>query len=75
MTCLTYVRGMPAAVQVVLCAGDAAFYRNTGWHLGNDVPYGQWATLHDGYYAPDEHPTIKDHVRQVEAAIPAADKR
>ncbi len=45
--CLNYVRSMPGAVQLHLDAGDFCLYRNTLWHLGNYVPYGRRATLHD----------------------------
>jgi hypothetical protein len=54
MTCLEYARRMPGATQVVLCAGDVAFYRACGWHIGNYVPYVRRATLHDGYYGPED---------------------
>ena len=45
---------MPGAVPVPLFAGDVAFYRACGWHIGNYVPYTRRATLHDGYYGPDD---------------------
>ncbi len=45
--CLDYVRSMPGAVQLHLDAGDFCLYRNTLWHLGNYVPHGRRATLHD----------------------------
>ena len=53
-TCLDYTRQMPGAVNVVLAAGDVAFYRAVGWHIGNYVPYAKRATLHDGFYGPDD---------------------
>jgi hypothetical protein len=46
---------MPGAVQVVLSAGDIAFYRSTAWHIGTYVPYVKRATLHDGFYGPEDH--------------------
>jgi hypothetical protein len=49
--CLQYARSMPGAQQIVLCAGDVAFYRSVSWHIGNYVPYGKRATLHDGFYS------------------------
>lgn len=52
--CRDYARGMPGAVNVVLAAGDVAFYRAVGWHIGNYVPYARRATLHDGFYGPDD---------------------
>ena len=54
MTCLSYTRQMPNAVQIVLCAGDIAFYRNSSWHIGNYVPYVKRATLHDGFYGEED---------------------
>ena len=52
--CLRYVRSMPNAVHIVLQAGDVAFYRAVGWHIGNYVPYTHRATLHDGFYCADD---------------------
>jgi len=49
MEWLTYTRSMPGARQIVLCAGDVAFYRATSWHIGNYVPYVKRATLHDSF--------------------------
>jgi hypothetical protein len=54
ITCLAYTRRMPGAVQVALGAGDVAFYRAVGWHIGNYVPYTRRATLHDGFYGPED---------------------
>jgi hypothetical protein len=54
LACLSYVRSMPGALQVVLCAGDVAFYRNSSWHTGNYVPYVKRATLHDGFYGEED---------------------
>lgn len=54
MACLAYTRRMPGAAQVALAAGDVAFYRAVGWHIGNYVPYIKRATLHDGFYGPDD---------------------
>lgn len=53
--CLTYARSMPGATQIVLCAGDVAFYRSISWHMGNYVPYSKRATLHDGFYSAYDH--------------------
>ncbi len=55
LTCLSYTRRMPGAVQVALGASDVAFYRAVGWHIGNYVPSTRRATLHDGFYGPDDH--------------------
>jgi hypothetical protein len=52
--CREYARSMPGAVEVVLGAGDVAFYRAGGWHIGNYVPYTRRATLHDGFYGEDD---------------------
>jgi hypothetical protein len=52
--CLAYTRSIPGAVPVPLFSGDVAFYRACGWHIGNYVPYTRRATLHDGYYGPDD---------------------
>jgi hypothetical protein len=54
LACLSYTRAMPGAVQVALAAGDVAFYRAVGWHIGNYVPYARRATLHDGFYGADD---------------------
>jgi hypothetical protein len=54
LTCRDYTRRMPGAVNIVLAAGDVAFYRAVGWHTGNYVPYVQRATLHDGFYGPED---------------------
>lgn len=54
LACLEYTRSMPGAVQVALGAGDVAFYRAVGWHTGNYVPYTRRATLHDGFYGPED---------------------
>lgn len=45
--CLDYCQRMPGATRVQLDAGDFLLYRNSGWHLGNYVPYKQRATLHN----------------------------
>lgn len=52
--CLRYARSMPNATHIVLHAGDVAFYRAVGWHIGNYVPYLRRATLHDGYYCAED---------------------
>jgi hypothetical protein len=54
LACLHYTRQMPGAVPVTLGAGDVAFYRAVGWHIGNYVPYTKRATLHDGFYGLDD---------------------
>jgi hypothetical protein len=54
LACLQYTRRMPGAVQVALGAGDVAFYRAVGWHIGSYLPYNKRATLHDGFYGPDD---------------------
>lgn len=46
---LNFTRSMPGAHQVMLNAGDMAFYRACSWHLGNYVPYVKRATLHDSF--------------------------
>ena len=51
---LDYVRRMPGATNVVLNAGDIAFYRNVAWHLGTYVPYVKRATLHSGFYGEQD---------------------
>lgn len=52
--CADYCRAMPGASPVLLLAGDCAFYRATMWHLGTYVPYVRRATLHDGFYGPED---------------------
>lgn len=52
--CLRYARSMPNATHIVLNAGDVAFYRAVGWHIGNYLPYHRRATLHDGYYCAED---------------------
>lgn len=54
LACSAYTRQMPGAVQVALAAGDVAFYRAVGWHIGCYVPYVKRATLHDGFYGPED---------------------
>lgn len=54
LACSSYVRQMPGGVPVLLAAGDVAFYRAVSWHLGSYVPYVKRATLHDGFYGPDD---------------------
>jgi hypothetical protein len=54
LTCLDYVRRMPGAIPVTLFSGDVAFYRACQWHIGNYVPYTRRATLHDGFYGPED---------------------
>jgi hypothetical protein len=66
--CLEYARSMPGAVSVVLFAGDCAFYRASGWHIGNYVPYLKRATLHDNFQG-DEDRAWWDGVRRMRAAI------
>ena len=55
LICMDYVRRMPGAEPLALFAGDVAFYRAVTWHIGNYVPYSKRATLHDGYYGPDDY--------------------
>ncbi len=54
MACTEYVRQMPGAIPLLLQAGDVAFYRACQWHIGTYVPYIKRATLHDGYYGPED---------------------
>jgi len=51
--CLSYCQAMPGAVQLVLNPGDFLIYRNTGWHLGNYVPYRRRMTLHTHAMTPE----------------------
>jgi hypothetical protein len=67
--CLEYAYCMPGAVPVVLFAGDCAFYRASGWHLGNYVPYIKRATLHDNFQG-DEDRAWWDSVRQPQNSAP-----
>ncbi len=55
LACTEYVRKMPGAVNLVLCAGDVALYRACGWHIGTYVPYVRRATLHDAFYCEDDY--------------------
>lgn len=72
--CLTYARHMPGAVPVLLFAGDVAFYRACQWHIGNYVPYLRRATLHDGFYGPQDE-EWRAKVRQWQAEARAAENR
>lgn len=54
MACRAYARKMPGATPVTLASGDVAFYRSVGWHIGNYVPYTKRATLHDGFFGPED---------------------
>lgn len=65
--CLEYAQAMPGAEPVVLFAGDCAFYRASGWHLGNYVPYLKRATLHDNFQGEDDR-VWWEGVRQMRAA-------
>jgi hypothetical protein len=67
VACLAHVRAMRGATQIVLCAGDVAFYRASAWHLGNYVPYVKRATLHDVFYC-DEDPYRERYARPVTAS-------
>ncbi|HEX8234637.1 MAG TPA: hypothetical protein VF600_01660 [Abditibacteriaceae bacterium] len=53
-TCLEYAYRIPGGMPVVLFAGDCAFYRASGWHLGNYVPYTKRATLHDNFQGDED---------------------
>jgi hypothetical protein len=55
LACREYLRSMPGATEIVLGAGDVAFYRACGWHIGNYVPYARRATLHDGFYCDEDY--------------------
>ena len=69
LACLDYVRQMPNAKQIVLGAGDVAFYRQTAWHIGTYVPYVKRAMLHDAFVC-DEDMVIKGAaLKKIEAAI------
>jgi hypothetical protein len=70
LLCSEYVRRMPGATNVVLCAGDVAFYRACGWHIGTYVPYVRRATLHDGFYGPEDW-AWRESVRQMQAKAAA----
>ena len=50
--CLRYCQSMPGAVQLVLNPGDFCMYRNTGWHIGNYVPYRDRMTMHTHAITP-----------------------
>ncbi len=52
LSCLNYCQSMPGSVQLVLNPGDFCIYRNTGWHLGNYVPYRDRMTLHTHAITP-----------------------
>jgi hypothetical protein len=71
VACQEYVRQMPGAVQVVLCAGDVAFYRNTGWHIGTYVPYVKRATLHDGFLCDEDYAVRGEGLRRIEEIVRA----
>ncbi|HVF09541.1 MAG TPA: phytanoyl-CoA dioxygenase family protein [Abditibacteriaceae bacterium] len=43
---IEYCRAMPAAVNVVLEAGDFCLYRPIGWHTGHYAPHRKRLTLH-----------------------------
>ena len=50
--CLRYCQAMPGAVQLVFNPGDFLLYRNTGWHIGNYVPYRDRMTMHTHAMTP-----------------------
>ncbi|HZP82436.1 MAG TPA: hypothetical protein VFB21_12415 [Chthonomonadaceae bacterium] len=71
MACTEYARRMPGATQIVLRAGDVAFYRASAWHIGSYVPYARRATLHDGFYGAEEV-AWQERMRQVRESRRAA---
>ena len=54
-TVLDYARSMPGATQVVLEAGDVAFYCAASWHIGHYTPINLHATLHENFAVPTGH--------------------
>ena len=54
LACMAHTRLMPNAVNIVLSAGDIAFYRAVSWHTGNYVPYVKRATLHSCFDGPED---------------------
>jgi hypothetical protein len=54
LVCSDYVRKMPGGQPLALLAGDCAFYRSCQWHVGAYIPYTKRATLHDGFYGPED---------------------
>ena len=54
-TVLDYARSMPGATQVILEAGDVAFYCAAAWHIGCYTPTKPRATLHDNFAVPADH--------------------
>lgn len=67
--CLSYVTGMPGAVQLRLNAGDFALYRSSAWHIGNYVPYRKRATIHDFCGTPEYARHIEVRVARKNAAV------
>ncbi len=53
--CLAYARSMPRAKQVILEAGDVAFYCAAAWHIGCYTPTVPRATLHDNFPVPADY--------------------
>lgn len=53
--CLGYARSMPGATQVVLEAGDVAFYCAASWHIGRYTPINLRATLHENFAVPTDN--------------------
>jgi hypothetical protein len=56
-----------------LTAGMSAEERERAcrWHIGNYVPYARRATLHDGYYGPEDY-AWRENVPKMQAAVRAA---
>jgi hypothetical protein len=71
LACMRHVRSMPGGVNIVLAAGDLAFYRAVAWHLGTYVPYVRRATLHDGFLTAEDL-AIGDHARAMDEKARAA---
>ena len=69
--CQAYARRMPGAIPVALRAGDVAFYRACGWHIGVYSPGTRRATLHDGFYS-DEDRAWQASMREIQASAAAA---
>lgn len=72
--CLRYCQRMPGSVQLVLNPGDFCIYRNTGWHLGNYVPYRERMTIHTHCMTPEFQDFCDRYLKLIDVDKAAAER-
>jgi hypothetical protein len=68
---LAYIRRMPGVRRIILGAGDIAFYRQCGWHLGYYLRYHRRATLHGHARSPAVWDRWNELSEQVKLVAPS----